>query len=77
MLLRFTMKPTPTVVMLLVMTRVAGVNTRQLSCSKAKSFIATEGKVLLTSVVREAAREKGCRGGQVKDGREGKIEDTE
>ena len=54
------MKPMPTIVILLVMTRVAGVNTiRQLSCSKARSFIATEGKRFACDCVKRSGEGRG------------------
>ena len=44
------MRATRTIIILLVMSRVA-VHTRQLSCSNGKIFIATEGKALPASIV--------------------------
>lgn len=59
LVLRFTMKATRTIVILLVMTRVA-LNTKQLSCTNGRIFIATEGKALPESVVREVVRKEEC-----------------
>lgn len=46
----FAMRVTRTIIILLVMSRVA-VNTRQLSCSNGRVFIATEGKALPAGTV--------------------------
>ena len=70
------MKPTPTIVFLLLMTRVEGANTRRLSCSKARSFIATEGKRFACESVKGSGEGRGIKRGerQVRNGREGKME---
>ena len=70
------MKPTPTIVILLVITRAEGVNTTELSCSKARSFIATEGKRFVCESVKGSGEGRGIKRGerQVRNGREGKME---